>query len=254
MNTLLVGSGDFWPDIRERLKRPYLIIADAKPEGIAGQVFDPDRHAINPLAGMNYQRACDFVDMINAAFPAGESTLTRENAAFELLEALLKKPATLSTVMPWSDDGPRKAARQKLERMMMSPVLEKVFSGSSFLRPDGDVIAVLDRKNLRDFDAFILGHLLISKYETYQIVVDDFTFYGRPHLSYLWREERLICRVGALDDLPREMRQAVLLFPDKVGRRTTAKDAEELASYAGKRYDPLREDSDYNRFISDLLA
>lgn len=249
VNTLFVGSDDFTADIRGRLERPYLLIADRKPVGIRGQVFDYEKHGIDLLRGMNYRRACDFVSLIDAAFPEGATTLTRKNATFELFTALLDKPISLETLIPEGDDPALRDARQKIERLLMSPVLNKVLGGTVHLDMSGNVIAVLDRKKIGDFDAFFLAHVLISKFDGL-VIIPDFGFYGRDYLEYLAREERLICGVRALDELSQKLRQAVLLFPDKVARHCTADDAEVLASYAGK----VRGTQGYTDFVAELIA
>lgn len=249
MNTLFLGSGDFSADIRARRERPYLLITDTPIQGVRGQVFEYERHSIDVLSGMNYRRACDFVALINEAFPEGENTLTRKNSSFEILSALRENPTSLETLIPEGTDAALVDARQKIERILMSPVLKRVLTGTKYLDMSGNIVLLLDRKKLGTFDAFFIAHLFISKYE-HQVIIPDFAFYGRDYLEYLAIDKRLICGVPSLDHLSKKLRNTVLSFPDKVGRRCTADDAEVLASYAGK----IRGTNDYNSFVAARIA
>ena len=62
--------------------------------------FDVTRHHLNPLHGMNYRPAREFVSVLDAVFPEGESTLTKENARFEILSALLDDAGELRGTAP----------------------------------------------------------------------------------------------------------------------------------------------------------
>lgn len=236
MNTLLVGASDKTEAILSRLQEPYLLIDDGPiieaVESKKGFHFDPEKHSIDVLKGMDYRRARDFVALINAVFPEGESTLTRKNATFELLTALLAQPDRLDTLMPESKDPAKEDARQKIETLLLSPVLKSVLTKRSNFKLEGTIFARLDRKKLGDFDAFVLAHLLISRYGG-QVVIPDFGFYGREYLSYLMREDRLVCGVYTLAELSPALRQRVLLIDEKVGGGTTAEDAEVLTDYEG---------------------
>jgi hypothetical protein len=111
----------------------------------------------------------------------------------------------------------------------------------------------VNRAELGDFDALVLGLFLMAHYKG-QLVVDDLGFYGRDaHLSLI-RENRLIAAVNFLDELPDKLRNGVLLIKDKAASGATFDDAETLAKYAGLRPDRLREDNDFNRFVGEAMA
>jgi hypothetical protein len=93
------------------------------------------------------------------------------------------------------------------------------------------IVARINRAKLGDFDAFILGSLLVSQYPG-QVVIPDFGFYARDFYSSLIRQNRLAVGVNALTELDRKMQQMVLLMDDKAGRQCTFEDAETLAKYA----------------------
>jgi hypothetical protein len=96
--------------------------------------------------------------------------------------------------------------------------------------PCSVILARVNRKELGDFDALIIGLLLMSHFEG-QAVVPDFGFYGRECHTRLIREERLIAGVNVLGELAPKLRQNVLLINDKVATGTTVEDAETLAQY-----------------------
>lgn len=100
------------------------------------------------------------------------------------------------------------------------------------------IMARVNRVELGDFDALVLGLLLIANYKG-QIVVPDFGFYGRDAHVSLIRENRLIAGVNFIGELPPKLRQSVLLIKEsvllikeKVPSGATADDAETLAGYA----------------------
>jgi hypothetical protein len=94
------------------------------------------------------------------------------------------------------------------------------------------VFARINRAELGEFDALVLGLLLMSHYKG-QIVVPDFGFYGREAHVSLIRENRLIAGVNALSELPAKLRQNVLLIKDKGVNGATYEDAQMLANYKG---------------------
>jgi hypothetical protein len=121
-----------------------------------------------------------------------------------------------------------------VDDILMSPVLRKVFCGKPnfTFTPRSMIVARINRAELGDFDALVLGLLLMASYKG-QIIVPDFGFYGRDAHIGLIRENRLIAGVNFIVELPAKMRQSVLLIKDKVGKGATADDAKTLAMYAG---------------------
>lgn len=124
MNTLILGSAK--RPILDHLPDTFLLIDDGPiidalqlPERKAVTVFDPAHHAFNPLKDMTYLRARAFVDLINAAFPEGESTLTRRISSFHILTALLSGAQRLDTLIPDTKDT--RDAYQKIQALLLSP-------------------------------------------------------------------------------------------------------------------------------------
>jgi hypothetical protein len=100
-----------------------------------------------------------------------------------------------------------------------------------------------NRAELGEFDALVIGLLLMAQFKG-QIVVPDFGFYGRDLHSILIREERLIGGVDFLDQLPPKLRQLAVLM-DTVPSGTTFEDGETLALHARL----LRGTNEYNDFV-----
>jgi hypothetical protein len=95
------------------------------------------------------------------------------------------------------------------------------------------ILARLNRAELGEFDALVLGLLLIGHFKG-QLVIPDLGFYGREAHASLIREERLIAGINFLGELSPKLRNAVLLIKEKQGRGATAEDAETLAAYTSK--------------------
>ncbi|MEK7992878.1 MAG: hypothetical protein AAB403_03640 [Planctomycetota bacterium] len=258
MNELTVGA-DKTPFLSCKLSGNVLFIDDGSlidqltiPARKKPKYFDIARHHINPLDGMDYKRAREFVSVMDAVYPEGESTLTKKNSNFILLNALLGNVSYLDDLLePDKKDPARQDAYQKIETLLLSPVLRSVLCkpiDAFSLR--GIVIARLDRAVLGDFDAFVLGSLLISMFKG-QVVVPDFGFYGREHHVALIRQERLIAGVTTLSEVPEKLRQALLTIPKKTGSRTTYDDAEVLAKYLCVH---ARGANGYDEFIKDAMG
>lgn len=85
---------------------------------------------------------------------------------------------------------------------------------------------------LGDFDALVLGLVIMAHYKG-QLVVPDFGFYGREAHASLVGEGRLIAGVNKLSELSPRPRQTVLSMNDRAGSSAVFEDAETLAPYAG---------------------
>ena len=96
--------------------------------------------------------------------------------------------------------------------------------------PNSVIQVRIDRVELGDFDARVLG-LLVMSHAKGQIAVPEFGFYDRDIHSRLIREERLIAGVTFLDERPEKLRRTVLLINEQMPSGTTVEDAEELARY-----------------------
>jgi hypothetical protein len=92
------------------------------------------------------------------------------------------------------------------------------------------ILARVNRAELGEFDALVLGLLFIARFDG-RIVVPDFGFYGRDVHANLIRQGRLIAGVNFLDELSPRLRKSVLLVKDKVASGCTFEDAETLAMY-----------------------
>lgn len=193
--------------------------------------FDPTKHSFNPLKGMTYQQARHFITLLDAIFPEGANTLTKKNSNFILLKALLGKTTTLDRLIPPSKDPAQQDAHQKIQTLLLSPVLKRVLLNPTNLPLDGILIARLDRAVLGDFDCFVLGNLLISQYQG-TVVVPDFGFYACPNHAQLVRQNRLIVGLHFLDEVPLALRNSLLLGT-VLPRHCTYEDAVCLAGYVG---------------------
>lgn len=249
MNLLVVGT-DKSP-ILEQLPSNFLLIDDEIEIEIPKRRkvirFDVAKHSFNPLKGIDYPRARNFVDVINSVFPEGENTLTRRSASFALLEALLDKPKTLDQLFRASKDVGLIDARQKIDTLLLSPVLNRVLTRPTNFSFDGIILARLNRAELGDFDCFVLANLLISQYEGV-VVIPDFGFYGCPFHTQLIRQNRLIAGVNFLDEAP-ELRNQLLLIEHKIVKHCTEDDAETLAGYLGWH----KGKTGYSEFIQGLI-
>jgi hypothetical protein len=194
--------------------------------------FDPLKHSFDPLKDIDYRKAVALVDAIKAVMPGGENTLTKEDAEYILLEALLSKPRSLEKLIEKSKDPMREKARRMVNRLLLSPVIRKVLCGRTnfTFNPNSVNLARINRAELGHFDSLVLGLLLISQFKG-QPVIPDMGFYGRDAHMSLVREGRLIAGVNFLEESPSKLRNGVLLIPERIAIGATVKDAEVLASY-----------------------
>ncbi len=238
MNNLLIGTADKTEQLLQLTKRPFLLIddgpiADAFLDAFPKtKLFDVTAHSFNPLKGMDYKRARDFVAALYTASPEGENTLTVRNGKRAMVQLLLANTTRLDKLPPASSNDPGMVeAVATIEDVLLSPVLSRVLCEQQNFWFKGSIVAKLDRAQLGDFDAFVLASLLIGQFQG-QIIVPDFGFYGRDFYMSLIRQDRLIAGVNYLAELSPSLRQNVLLIKDKTGAHCTYEDAETLASYA----------------------
>lgn len=239
MNRLIVGA-DKSP-LLERLPERFLFIDDGPlidrltlPKRRSVTVFDPDQHAFNPLKDMTYRKARDFMAVLDAVFPEGSETLTRRYSNFVLLKALQACPEKLDRLIPEPSKKDTAAldAYQKIQTLLLSPVLERVLNRPTNMSFKGTIIARLDRAALGDFDCFVLGNLLISLFDGV-VVVPDFGFYAHRGHSNLIRQEQLVAGIRSFEELP-AFRHILLAIENKVASRCTMDDAQVFASYQCK--------------------
>ena len=221
-----------------------LFIDDEVPDVPRARIFDPAQHSFNPLAGIDYRRARALADVLYTAFPQGENTLTVRNGRRALLKALMSA-RSLDTIT-----GDEEVTGM-IDDLLQSPVLKSVLckpNNFSF-KPNSLIFARINRAELGDFDALILGLFLIGHFKG-QVTVPDFGFYGRDvHLSLI-REQRLIAGVNYLTELSPKLRNSFLLVNDKEIAGTTFEDAQVLGDFARVRRGTLA----FNAFVDDAMA
>jgi hypothetical protein len=238
MNKLFLGLTKDVPPERG------LFIHDDVPTVSRARVFDPFKHSFNPLKDMNYKKARQIADVLYTIAPQGENTLTVRNGKRALLKAL-RSANRLDRVT-----GDEEVTGM-VEDLLISPLLSRVLcsTGNQFsFNPNSTILARINRAELGDFDALVLGLFLISHFDG-QITVPDFGFYGREAHVSLIRENRLIAGVNSLSELPPRLRSSVLLIADKEASGVTFEDAQTLADYARV----LRGTNAYNAFIDQVM-
>lgn len=243
MNRLYVG---FNKDV-EPPKRG-LFIHDEVPDISRARIFDPAKHSFNPLKGIDYRKARALADVLYTASPQGENTLTVRNGKRALLKALLSAKR-LDRI-----EGDEEVTGM-IDDLLQSPVLKSVLckpTNFSF-SPNSLILAKLNRAELGDFDALILGLFLIEQFKG-QVTVPDFGFYGRETHVSLIRENRLVAGVNFLGELAPRLRNSVLLIEEKVASGALYDDAVDLARLAGLRPDFAHDDNPYNSFIDEAMA
>lgn len=239
MNHLLIGDADKTDTLLGLAPGGFLLIddgpiADAFVREFAhAVVFDISKHTFNPLKSVDYKAARELAALFYAMSPQGENTLTVRNGRRALTRMLLAG-TRLDKLGPGETDAEEEAAEMVAD-VLLSPVIKQVvcaptnFSFSS----NRKIIVRLDRAVLGDFDAFVLGNLLIRQFQG-QVIVPDFSFYGREFHVSLLRQNRLFLGLNffeELKDMPRLLNQ-VLLVKDKTPIGTTVGDAELLARFA----------------------
>lgn len=266
MNTLIVGKNK--SDISTLLaetRGDFLLIDDGTfSQTVRARRFDISKHCFNPLRGIDrspegFRRAELFLDILSAAFPAGENTLTKANGLFRLLQTLTtdKPPTRLDDLVPTPPKGETDTgllwAYQKTQRLLLSPVLNAVLNGQMDAFPfTGTVTVTLNPAELSDTDRFVLGNLIIAAYQG-QIIVPDFGFYACPSHVSLMREHRLIAGVNFLDEA-KELRPHLLLMERKLARQCIAADAVTLAQFEGLVPDTTRVDNPYNEYVRKAVG
>jgi hypothetical protein len=221
MNQLFIG-------LTKQIDPPRrgLFIHDDVPTIPRARIFDPAKHSFNPLKGIDYRKARALAEVLYTAYPQGDSTLTVRNGKRALLKALLS-----ATRLDKVEGDPEVTGM--IDDLLQSPVLNRVLCNPTnfSFSPNSLILARLNRAELGDFDALILGLFLIEHFKG-QLVVPDGGFYLKDNHVSLIREDRLIAGVNFLSELPPKLRNSVLLIEEKIGSGTTFDDAETLADYA----------------------
>lgn len=233
MNTLIVGAHT--QKILEHLPGTFLLIDDGPlidqittPPRRAVTRFDYKNHSFDPLKDMSFKKALDFIDILNAIFPEGGSTLTRRASNFALLQKLLSKKTKLENLISKKDN---EDAYEKIQTLLLSPILNGVINNPTNLSFAGILLAKLDRAVLGNMVCYVLANFLISQYEG-PVVIPDFGFYAHKGHSDLLRQGRLTIGIRSFAELP-DFKVELLSIENKMPSRCVAEDAEILAQYKG---------------------
>jgi hypothetical protein len=178
-----------------------------------------------------------------------------QNGKRALVEILTAQPTRLDKLrINTEKNGPTGyiETNDAVRDILISPVLRRAPCNPTdqfSFNPRSIILVRINRAELGDFDALVLGLFLMSHYKG-QIVVPDFGFYGREGHVSLIREKRLIAGINFLGELSPKLRQSVLLIKDKVASGATTEDAETLA-----RYERLIPNTNgFNEFVQQAVA
>jgi hypothetical protein len=143
-----------------KLPRSGLFIDDNVPKVPRARVFDPLKHCFNPLKDIDCKKARELAELLYTVSPQGENTLTVRNGKRQLLQALLKADRLDCVRGDEEVDG-------MVSDLLMSPVLKRVLCtprNEFSFNPRSLILARLNRAELGEFDALVLGLLLMSHY------------------------------------------------------------------------------------------
>jgi hypothetical protein len=232
MNKFSIGFSNKLDDLLNT-KRPYLLVTENVVSVPRSTRFDIHKHSFNPLAGIDYKKARDLAALLYSLSPQGENTLTVRNGRRALAKALLNS-TRLDRVRTDDPD-----AQGIIDELLFSPLLRRIFCGKPNFKLSADrtIIAHINRADLGETDALLLGNFLALQYQG-QIVFEDFGFYGRPlHISLI-RQNRLVAGLQYLDELPKSLQQALLGMKHKTIYRVVPSDADALLPYLPLKYNP----------------
>lgn len=225
---------------------PVLLICDELPEVALPfqRVYQPEKQSIDVLRGIDERRAEELSDSLYDIYPES-TTLTVRNGRQDLRDALLK-----------ADRLEKVTGTEEVDRVirdiLFQPVVRNALcSRSSVFRiaKENVVVARLNRKEIGDKAALIIGLVLLNMYKA-QVVVEDFGFYGRRAHRRLVREDRLIAQVNSLKELPEELRNSFLSIREREGKGVLFDDAETIAKLDGLR--PGR--NEFNDRVDELMS
>ena len=239
MNQLFIGFSK-----QIEIPKSGLFIDDEIPEIEKAKLFDVEKHFFNPLQHLTPTRARQIADVLYTTTPGGSDTLTVRNGRRNLARALMDAKR-------FDEVKGDEEVMGMIDDILFSPLLRRIFceSDNQFKFTKRHPILVrLNRPEIGDFDALVIGLLLMSYYDG-QITVPDFGFYGRLSHVSLIRQNRIIAGLNTLNELEPKLRQSVLLIKDKIASASTYDDAATLAQYAGLQPGTIG----YNDFITDAM-
>lgn len=233
-NHLLVGTADKTEQLLQFTRYGFLWIDDGSHiEAIRerfprAKVFDPTVHSFNPLRGIDEDGARDLADALYLADPGGDNTLTARNGK-GVLAKFFATTTRLDRIDGNRKDPAQAEALGMLDRALFSPLMRQVLCNPTNFSFKGSVVAKIDRAALYRKDAMLLALLLIGQHKG-QIVLSDARYLCPLHVSLI-DQHRLTAAIRYLDELPLQLRQAVLTIEDKHFARLLPHDAEVLIGF-----------------------
>jgi len=189
-----------WP------KGSFLCIDDEANHPKA-KVFDPLKHSFNPLKDITYKKAREIANVLYTISPEGENTLITVRNGKRAMLKMLMRTKRLDELVLVEDSGIDEVWAM-IDDLLESPVLKRVLCSDGnefqFGGSNKKVVARINRAELGEFDALVLGLFLMAHYKG-QLVVPDLGFYGREAHVALVREGRLIAGVNHLAELPTKL-------------------------------------------------
>lgn len=228
-------------------KKPCLFIHDEIPDVPLARVFDPRTHSLDVFKGMTPRRARELAELLYTAVPEGQNTLTVRNGKRNLAP-ILRDAKSFTGALTAADDE----ARAMLEDLLFTPELRKPLTGANRIfkmHEHSLILARLNRAEIGDFAALVLGFILISIHNG-PIIIPDFGFYGREAHINLIRENRLIAGVNFLGELPLRLRQALLLVKDRTAKGALYEDAVLLAQFRGY----VQHTNEFNDYVREAMT
>lgn len=254
MNQLILGTGDKTQHFLDAARSGFLLIDDGEIGHAVhkrfpkARVFDPHHHSFNPLRGMTDKLAAELTDVLYSAFPEGVNTLTVRNGKRALKRLLRAHRGRLDELKADRADPAEAEALAIVDDILFFDILRQVLCAhTNQFSFRGSVIAILNRAQLGDFTAFIIGNLLIGQAKG-QIMLPDYAFYGRPHHSYLLRQNRLTAGLNYLSETP--LSKGLLSVNDKRTCGVLYDDARVLANHAGLKDG----DVSFSEYLADIMA
>jgi hypothetical protein len=139
--------------------------------------------------------------------------------------------------------------QNKIGTLLMSPMIRNIVGQPRTLFKDADyTIANLDRSQLGDTTARLIGGLLIAR-STGPVVITDYGFFSSP---IPFPQDRFTVSFNFLDQLPLNLRQEVLGIPSKFVFKTNRADAEVLSFYVGIPNPSMIMDMDDDQYRTKL--
>lgn len=243
-NLLIVGRhGEFAPT------RAFLWITDQVPD-VEADIFDPREHCFNPLHGLNPRGAVEAAEILFK-----DKDLMTYDHGKRALAPMLWKASRLDQIKRSKKPTDAEAeALATVDDALFLPEIRRVFcrlpNFSFRARP---IVARLDRAELGDKAATMIGLFLVQKFRA-QIVIDDFGRFARPFHSSLIDQNRLMAKVRTLSQLDKSGLRDLCMTMPKIGRGCIYSDARELAEDAGHIPDPTRQDNPFNDFVKGAMA